>query len=314
MNGEAQDSTNSSEGMSNALRSRVEKTGTFIAEVLVSAGPRKLAYAYETNPPYAELCEDCTGTCWLGDKLAFWLCDGASNGMVILRSTGGLEEETPAPVFGFSARILAQDLGQAYVEHLCDGLPLPPDMAETDLPITAFAKVARSWNDRFAEVISRAERRVGRQQILNAFPQTVDGTCQVTWAATFIGGVFDPIERRLSIVNFGDCAAIHFSKSLSLTPPNTNPVRLVASILPTEPLSSHVEFPASAAVKWECFTEVFGFAAMSDGLTRDFEQLLIRLQKMDGNSLSALRTELLRSAEVTWDDKAIIFGRFRGAK
>jgi hypothetical protein len=40
--------------------------------------------------------------------------------------------------------------------------------------------------------------------------------------------------------------------------------------------------------------------------------LMIRLQEMEESSLSALRTELLRRAEVTWDDKAIIFGRFRG--
>src|SRR4051812_6022382 len=134
VNGEAQDTTISSEVASNAPLSGVEKINPFIAEVLVSAGPRKSAYAYETNPPYAELCEDCAGTCWIGDRLAFWLCDGASNGMVILPQTGSSGEETPAPVFGFSARILAQDLGQAFVEHLCDVLRMPINIAAIDLP------------------------------------------------------------------------------------------------------------------------------------------------------------------------------------
>src|SRR5438309_473702 len=113
----AQESTISSEVVSNAPLVAAEKTSPFIAEVLVSAGPRKSAYVYETNPSYAELCEDCAGTCWIGHRLAFWLCDGASNGMVLLRLTEKPGEETPPPVFGFSARILAQDLGRAFVEH-----------------------------------------------------------------------------------------------------------------------------------------------------------------------------------------------------
>src|SRR5947209_13398288 len=88
----------------------------FLAEVLVSSGPRKSAYEYGSNPAYAELCEDCAGTCWVGERLVFWLCDGASNGMVLLPLSVHDGEGKPPPVFGFSARVLAKDLGQPFVE------------------------------------------------------------------------------------------------------------------------------------------------------------------------------------------------------
>jgi hypothetical protein len=165
-----QESTIPSEGASINPHSAADSTAPFIAEVLVSAGPRKSAYAYETNLSYAELCEDCAGTCWIGDRLAFWLCDGASNGMMLLRLTVKPGEETTPPVFGFSARILAQDLGQAFVEYLCEVLPQTTDVATIDLPAKAFAQVAREWNERLAEVVSRVERRGGREQLLDAFP------------------------------------------------------------------------------------------------------------------------------------------------
>ena len=84
----------------------------FVVETLVSAGPRKRG----TNN--TELCEDCIGTCWFGDRLLFWMCDGASEELVLPRlpSMPG-EEETP-PAFGFSARTLAKEVGHAFALHL----------------------------------------------------------------------------------------------------------------------------------------------------------------------------------------------------
>src|SRR4051794_29899436 len=57
----------------------------FVAEALVSAGPRKSADEYAEDRTNAELCEDCAGICWVADRLVFWLCDGASNGKVLPR-------------------------------------------------------------------------------------------------------------------------------------------------------------------------------------------------------------------------------------
>src|SRR5690348_2109723 len=85
-------------------------TGTFIAEVLVSAGPRKSAAAYREDLTNAELCEDCAGLCWVGEQLIFWLCDGGSNAKILPRLPLREGEEEAPPVFGFSSRILAQDL------------------------------------------------------------------------------------------------------------------------------------------------------------------------------------------------------------
>jgi len=140
----------------------------FLAEVLVSAGPRKSAYEYGNNPAYAELCEDGAGTCWIGERLVFWLCDGASNGIVLLPLAEHEEEREPPPVFGFSARVLAKDLGHAFVEHLCDILPKTNNLEALTPPTNAFAAVASAWKERFATYVSRIEMRGNREKLINA--------------------------------------------------------------------------------------------------------------------------------------------------
>src|SRR4051794_26677232 len=116
--------------------------GPFVAEVLVSAGPRKSATEYREDLTNTELCEDCAGLCWVGEQLVFWLCDGGSNAKILPRLPLCEEEDQTPPVFGFSARILAQDLGNAFVEQCCQVLRLGETASSIDLPATAFARVA----------------------------------------------------------------------------------------------------------------------------------------------------------------------------
>src|SRR3954447_5313774 len=94
---------------------QTEGRGPFVTEVLVSAGPRKSATEYREDLTNAELCEDCAGLCFVREQLVFWLCDGGSNAKILPRLPQLEEEDETPPVFGFSARVLAQDLGNATV-------------------------------------------------------------------------------------------------------------------------------------------------------------------------------------------------------
>ena len=59
-------------------------------------------------------------------------------------------------------------------------------------------------------------------------------------------------------------------------------------------------------------TGVSGFVVMSDGIDRDLQPRLAKILGMRFDTLSDLRETLLRNASVTWDDKSLIFGHFRG--
>jgi len=92
----------------------------FLAEALVSAGARRSAQEEKESP---ELCEDCAGICFAHDQVVFWLADGASDCNPLPRLQRRAGENTPPPSAGFNVRLLANDLGQAFVEHLFLGAP-----------------------------------------------------------------------------------------------------------------------------------------------------------------------------------------------
>jgi hypothetical protein len=297
-------------------RPHISNHRPFIAEVLVSAGLRKVI-ADNKELAIAEFCEDCAGTCWVDDKLVFWLCDGASEGLVLPRLPEVAEEPGTPSVFGFSPRVLAQDLGENFVQHLCPMLlkQESPQVSAIDLslPDTVFSNVARIWEQRLADYVSRLEARNLREELLEAFHLAADNTYRAAWSATFTGGVFQPREERLDIVNYGYSGALLMTKPPTVIAPNTQMVTLWAWLEPAESLIAHTLIAVEPGLEWKSATGVEGFAVMSDGLVRgDLADRLQRFQEQRYGSLVELRTELLHGTDLTWDDKSIIFGRFQG--
>jgi hypothetical protein len=279
---------------------------------MVSAGPRKSAKEYGADPGSAELCEDSAGTCWVGNRLVFWLSDGASDGRVILPLPPVENEETPPPVFGFSARILAQDLGQAFVKQVSQMLKEEGDIrTEIDAAAIAFNQVAADWEDRLATHVAIEEKRGGLDVFLDTLPEDgVDKSRSVIWAATFIGGVFDQKSQTLRVWNYGDCGGYIMAAPTHI-PPNRNMVLLSARIRPDENFHTKVKIVVRDKAVCQIYSGVEGFAVMSDGIDRgNIDKYLSFLQMQKFASLADLRAELLRNKAHTWDDRSIIFGRF----
>jgi hypothetical protein len=300
------------QGEPDAAEEAQTNEGTFIAEVLVSAGPRKSAAEYREDLTNAELCEDCAGLCWVGEKLIFWLCDGGSNAKILPRLPLREGEEDTPPVFGFSARILAQDLGEAFVEHCCRLVCRGEKGYDFDLSETIFAHVARNWAQRLHTHITLCEAR--EIPLLATLPGVIhasgDVSRSVDWTTTLTGGVFSPKEQHLAVINYGASGALIATRPATIITPNMHHIELRAVFRPEEGVN--IRIFASPKVDWTHCTDVAGFAVMSDGLKlgSGLQEQLQRLQHRQFDSLKELRTELLRGAEPTEDDKAVIFGRY----
>jgi len=285
----------------------------FIAEALVSAGPRKSIGDYKSDPTDVELCEDCAGICWTGSRLVFWLCDGASDGILLPRLTSGRGSIEGKYVPVGSARILAQDLGQAFAEQACVALEEDKPIIAIDLPAVvagAGAKVAASWQERLTAFLAAYETEESRKTLAAELPFAGEGYL-LDWSSTFTGGVFDPQEQILVVVNYGSSGGVVIGKQSPIIAPNDYPVALMAWVKPEERICSDVKAIADADIRREIFDEVEGFAIVSDGLDRyDLSTRLRRLQGKSYSRISELRTDLLSGADQTGDDKAVIFGRF----
>jgi hypothetical protein len=296
---------------SNEARPTAPMYRPFIAEVLVSAGLRKVI-ADTKELASAEFCEDCAGTCWVSNKLIFWLCDGASDGLVLPRLPEAAEEQETSSVFGFSPRVLAQDLGEAFVQYLCHMLlQEDPQVTKIDLSATVFTNVSRIWEQRLSDYVSRLETRNLREELLEAFHLARDNTYRASWSATFTGGVFQPQEQCIDIVNYGYSGGLLMTNPPRIIAPNTQMVTMWAWLEPLESLAAHAMISVEPGLEWKSATGVEGFTVVSDGLVRsDLTARLQKLQEQTYGNLLELRTELLRGTDLTWDDKSIVLGRF----
>jgi hypothetical protein len=282
----------------------------FLAEALVSAGARRSAQEEKDSP---ELCEDCAGICFGHDQVVFWLADGASDCNALPRLQRRAGEEIPPPSAGFNVRLLANDLGQAFVEHLFLGTPWIAEGAEHDVIHAAFSTVAARWQERFARYVSVIEAR-GLLETLTEeiLPKSGDGTNRVDWSATFTGGVFNTREQTLWIVNYGYSGGIVMTAPPAVITPNTNLVTLWASIAPEEGrLRPAVTLSVDNPEGLRRFTNVEGFALISDGLERTgIRNRLQTLATSRFEHFAQLRRELLEGSGLSRDDKSIVFGHF----
>jgi hypothetical protein len=285
----------------------------FVAEVLVSAGPRKSPGEYRDDPTNEELCEDCGGLCWVGERLIFWLCDGGSNARILPRLPAAEVSEEAPPIGGFSARVLAQDLGQAFVEYLSDVLQQGQEIGEIDLTKGVFSPVARAWEERLHDHIAYYEAR--SIPIIETLPKLYrqDRVLRrLDWTSTFTGGVFLPQEHQINLINYGASGGLVMAKSPAIIEPNMYHIGVVAIVQSDEALHIKLRIAVNETVRWARYSEVNGFALISDGLKQD-GSLLKRLEALQGEafrSLKEVRNALLREAYLTEDDKAIVFGRF----
>jgi len=278
-----------------------------MVEVLVSAGPRKSPGRYEADPASAELCEDCAGIAWVGQRPLLGLGDGASEAMVWPRLR---EAETNASDgskgLGFSTRALAKDLVQAFVSHaaavVARGEEIPPNLA-----VNAITALALSWEERLNAYLSLVEARGLRQRLLSQLP----AAGKLDWSATFTGGIFCPDTRRLTVWNFGNAGGLALRRPPEVIAPNTAYVTFRVWLERQEPLRAHLSLCPLTDFTPGHYTDVEGFVLLTDGMERHrLEALLTSLKDAPVESLSDLRLALLRKADLTWDDKSLVFGRF----
>lgn len=284
----------------------------FVIEALVSAGPRHSSLAaYREDRTSAELGEDCAGYASMGGRSIFWLCDGTADGLALPRLEFGSDAQDSA-TFGFSARILAQDIGQGFVAQMAKALREGTDPTGVDLAVTTFQAVADEWQDRLRIYLARL-REIGRlDQLLHALPEAADGSLRVKWSTTFLGGVFDERRGRLAMINCGDSGAAIMTAPPAVVTPNKRRVVLGAVVHAGDAPQVTVTAYAQADSAWEVFEGIEGFVMVSDGLARrDLRGLLQALAADFGpRPLAEVRRELLRRADLTEDDKAVLVGRF----
>jgi hypothetical protein len=284
---------------------------TFIAEVLVSAGPRKSVAEFRDDSTNAELCEDCGGLCWVGDQLLFWLCDGGSNARILPRLPSG-EDSEAASIAGFSARILAQDLGRAFVERISRVLTCRETVSEVDLPATVFTPIASTWEERLYRYIAYCDER--DIPLIETLPKRYKDNAvarRLDWTSTFTGGVFVPAERRIMLINYGASGGLVIAEPPAIIEPNSDYLGMVAIIQTDEKLHIKLRVSAGEKVRWAEFSDVDGFALVSDGLKRD-GNLSERLQELHeiGHNPKDMRSALLKEISPIEDDKAVVFGHF----
>lgn len=282
------------------------RAAPFTIEVLVSAGPRKGAREYETDPVSAELCEDCAGSAWIGNnKLVVWLSDGASNGWMLPRlrkSAGG----SALAGLGFHTRALAKDLGPVFVTRAAAALGTGGELPPT-LVADAFSALARQWEERLSAYLALIETRGLREQLLAQLPETL----RVDWSATFTGGIFDVPTRQLTIWNCGNAGGLVMAGSSEVIAPNSAYITFAAALDRAVPLRVRLALRPITDAEPAHFTNASGFALLSDGMVRyRLEELLTRLKDVPITSLSDFRLALAQKADLTWDDKSLVFGRF----
>jgi hypothetical protein len=232
---------------------------------------------------------------------------------VLPRLPAGEDDDTTAPIVGFSARILAQDLGQGFVEHLSHILQTGHEVSEVNLTEEVFTPIARAWEARLHRYIACCEARgIPLLEELPKLSRNDRAMRRLDWLSTFTGGVFFPRERRILLMNYGASGGIVFSKSPAVIEPNSSYVGVVAIIRPDEPLPIKIGIAADKKVGWTEFVDVDGFALVSDGLKADGD-LSERLQELQGkacHSFKDLRHALLTETYPTEDDKAVVIGHF----
>jgi hypothetical protein len=279
--------------------------------VLVSAGPRKSVAENREDATNAELCEDCGGLCWVGDHLLFWVCDGGSNARILPRLPAWEDREAPS-VAGFSARILAQDLGLAFVKQLSSALARGEAVSEVDLSGDVFTPIAIAWEERLYQYLaSCVERDI---PLIETLPRRYKGDLvlrRLDWTSTFTGGGFVSAKRHMMVINYGASGGLIIAKSPAIIEPNNDYLGVVASIQPDEPLHVKLGMSVNDQRRWTEYADVAGFALVSDGLKCD-GNLTERLQELQETvtSLQDMRDALLREVCPVEDDKAVVLGHF----
>jgi hypothetical protein len=272
----------------------------FLLEAMISAGPRKWP-ELESR----ELGEDVSGFARIGGLWVFWLADG----------TGDSGKLPDLPSFeGFNARMLAQDLGQTFCAAGVDNARRSRSPAALDLKALVFDRLARDWQVRLGEYVARIRAEGNCDTFLASLPQLADGRYQIRWSSTLLGGIFDETTRTLDAVNFGDSGGLVVARPTGLIEPKRGNRVFVDAILTAVPETVAVEVVAHLPddCSWTRFEGVEGFVAMTDGVIKQpLGKYLDNLRILaPQSSLNKIRRGLLNRADMTGDDKTIVFGRF----
>lgn len=277
-------------------------TRPFILEVMVTAGPRHELSDDHCQP--IELGEDCTGHIAIAGTSIFWICDGTSNSTT-LPKTG--------PRLQCSSRILAQDIAARFAAVMVEKRREQVALDDIDLKLSVFEPVARDWEERLAVYVQQLNQEGTLNALLESLPQSADGSYEMKWSTTFLGGLFDETNRTLDLVNYGDCGAVVAAEPGAVVEPNPHRVIFLAHFTAERNPSIFVAATTNDQTSWRRWSDVKGFLAMTDGVvkTPSLKCYLARIhQQLDRWSLLELRRHLGRMKDATEDDKALILGRF----
>lgn len=274
---------------------------SFAIEVLVSAGPRKTTAEYDSDKVALELCEDSAGVLTAGDISAFWVCDGTSNGPSIA---------------GLSNRAFSRDLGRQCSREMIKQLVTGScELDSCDLGGEYFSSLVKGWRVGVSDFISNFVDAGTEAAFLDSIPQIDHETWRLTWSSTLLIGIFRREQRELTLFNRGDCGAVVLGDKAFVVRPNRDIVALACTIRRqfSGALSASFTWPRIASPpRCELFHNVTGFLAVTDGFSNSpLEEFLEGLVTTIATSpIAEVRSALLRRADPSYDDKAIVFGYF----
>jgi hypothetical protein len=277
---------------------RGHRVDSLMVEAFVAAGPRKSLEEYKEDP--LELCEDTAGYLSLRESVVFWVCDGTSN-----------DDALPAlrKLPGFNSRILAADLGQGFA-NLCAKALLKGTDPKSSLPKTLFGGVCTEWERRLVEYVSVLESGGKLDGLLSQLPEMGDGSYRLKWSSMLLGGIYNTGDHTLDILSIGDCGAVVVGEAPQIVAAKETCGIILATVTRPRPIKVEV-FSAEVDSAWERYEGVTGFIAMSDGVSKDLDGLLTKLQESlsKGCSIGDIRARLIADRALTYDDRCVIIGR-----
>ena len=302
-----------------------EPKGGYWFELLTSPGPRKDSGAFSRSV-LRELGEDAAGLLQLPAYSFFWLSDGTS-------------QESIWP--GFSARILAQDIGALFTQTALQKSIslLPPASAASslapistpnvfyqaptthpvnfsclDLVQSALENLRSAWqdivNERWRKLLDTGET----EAYLHRFTQYGDGLLRVGWSTTFMAGVLQHENKTLEIMNLGDSGCLVQSSTHDVIPTGISGDRIFVQLETSpgnpQPPAVRVSSPKLDTDAVQVFENVEALLCITDG--NSATSLTTLFKEHGKRGVLGLAELIKQSRPFTYDDRSLILGQHFG--
>ncbi|MDM8548733.1 hypothetical protein QUF72_01595 [Desulfobacterales bacterium HSG2] len=267
------------------------KKHCYCIELLVSAGPRKGNYTARSSAH--ELGEDAGGILSLPDISFFWLSDGTSHEPVL---------------YEFSSRIFAQDLGLCYRRAAFEEYEKNADSLSLENILENMLKRVKTlWKERLKEKWGQF-RDNEREQFLEKLTLCGDNSRRSSWSSTISGGFILSETMEIHYFNAGDSGGLFTTSAddrVTLIKPNKKRIFIAIDWLHGD------EMPKCTLIRRNIKDEIgkgeqiSNFAFLTDGNANDLEKFL---DNMQGKNFRGISHILRRLRQVSYDDKAVLFG------